>query len=96
MDVHTENIKMYINDIRKNMAKIRSWRHLEKTYDTKYALTQLLTNIYESSLETDIEFPRKLAITRRLASHVYQKVDFYIVYNLCKELMEMKFDDQNT
>ena len=75
-------------------GNIETAQDLERSLSPKYAVTQLITNIYEVSkkLQPDIlqsltEFNRiKTRTARQIASHDYVKVDFNIILNICKNL----------
>ena len=89
-------IRRYINDLGQiiDAYNIQSYQDLRKSLAAKYAVTQLITNIYELSkalhedtLKSLIEFNQiKIRTVRQLASHEYTKIDFKPVFEVCKQL----------
>ena len=90
-------ILRYIQNIRSSLEyeNIKSYKELEDSVSAKFAVTQLITNIYElskhiqiSSLNILIEFNKiRIRTTRQIASHDYAAVDFRLVYAICLKLI---------
>ena len=89
-------ILRYIGNIRQSLdhENVKSYEALENTISTKFAVTQLITNIYELSrhvqketLDSLNEFSRiRLRTTRQIASHDYASIDFKLVFTICTML----------
>jgi|GEM_PF-692743 len=89
-------ILKYIENIRQSLdhENVKSYEALEDTISTKFAVTQLITNIYElskhiqiSTLDSLKAFSKiRLRTTRQIASHDYAAVDFKLVYAICTRL----------
>ena len=92
-----EKLCKYIGDIKKiiDADSINSSRDLKMTLAAKYAITQLITNCYELSVNmrdetlcSMIEFQKiRLRTTRQIASHDYDRIDYNPVYAICLQLM---------
>ena len=90
-------ILSYIKNIKQvlEMENVKSSESLEDSIAAKYAVTQLVTNIYElskniqaSTLSTLQDFSKiRLRTTRQIASHDYASIDFKLVYAICVRLM---------
>jgi hypothetical protein len=91
-----EKVQSYINDIGEILKadNISSADALKNTLAAKYAITQLVTNIYELSRKLQDETLNKLENfnspvlrkARQISSHDYEAVDFRSIYNLCTQL----------
>ena len=89
-------ILRYVDDIQSILANdnIKSFQDLSKSLSAKYAVTQLITNVYELSrklqdttLQTLKNFNSPvLRKARQIASHDYDAIDFRSIYNLCMSL----------
>ena len=91
-------IRRYIRDLEQILEadNIKSFQDLKKSLAAKYAITQLITNIYELSdrmqdnaLKNLEEFSKlrvNLKTTRQIASHDYVSIDFKPVYEVCRQL----------
>ena len=74
--------------------KIKSDAELENSVAAKFAITQLITNIYEltrniqpATLQALRNFANiKLRTTRQIASHDYGSIDFRLVYAIAMKL----------
>ena len=99
-----EKILRYIQNIRQSLdhEKVKSYESLEDTVSTKFAVTQLITNIYEISkhmqattLDSLKEFGKiRLRTTRQIASHDYGSIDFRLVFNICTKLTAQPVSDE--
>ena len=110
-----EKILRYVGDIRECFEHydIKNYKDLESKRLAQYALTQIITNIHEMKKKmTDdvlLKLPElgkiRLANARNIASHDYDRIDFEIIYNICKkqilsdtvhnELTEVMKDDED-
>ena len=87
----------YIQNIEQVLAQedVKSFEALEDSVAAKFAVTQLITNIYEltkhmqtSTLDSFKEFGKiRLRTTRQIASHDYASIDFKLVYTICSRLI---------
>jgi len=76
------------------IEKVNSFRDLQQSVSAKYAITQLITNVYELSRKLQEETLLKLTNfnsptlrkARQIASHDYEATDFRSIYNLCSKL----------
>ena len=94
----------YIQNIRQSLdhESVKSYESLENTVSTKFAVTQLITNIYElskhiqtSTLDSLKEFGKiRLRTTRQIASHDYAAIDFKLVYIVCSRLIAQPVCDE--
>ena len=90
-----KKILHYIEDIRDcfEQYNIESYEDLNNKRLAQYALTQIITNIYELKKKMTDDFllnlPEfnkiRLANARNIASHDYDRLDFEIIYNICKK-----------
>ena len=97
-------ILRYIGNIRQSLdhESVKSYEALEDTVSTKFAVTQLITNIYELSkhiqpttLDSLKEFGKiRLRTTRQIASHDYAAIDFKLVFNICTRLTAKSVQDE--
>jgi len=89
-------ILRYIDDIQAILDNdnVKSFQDLSNSLSAKYAVTQLLTNVYElsrklqdSTLQSLKGFNSPvLKKARQIASHDYDAIDFRSIYNLCLNL----------
>ena len=89
-----EKILCYIGDIRECFEHydIKGYSDLADKRLAQYALTQILTNIHEARKrltdETLLKMPEfnkiRLATSRNIASHDYDRLDFETVYIICQ------------
>jgi len=89
-------ILKYIANIRNCLdhEKVISYESLEDSISTRFAVTQLITNIYELTKHMQIEtldsltdFNKiRLRTTRQIASHDYGSIDFKLVFAICTRL----------
>jgi uncharacterized protein with HEPN domain len=99
-----EKILKYIQNIRQALdhESVKSYESLEDTISAKFAVTQLITNIYElskhmqeTSLSSLKEFGKiRLRTTRQIASHDYASIDFKLVYTICLKLIAKSVSDE--
>jgi len=97
-------IKIYITDMQTILTtyEISSSDKLRNALAAKYAITQLITNIYELSRQLQATTLDKLPQfnspvlrkTRQIASHDYEAVDFRSIYNLCTQLINPVVQDE--
>ena len=97
-------ILSYIENIRQSLdhENVKSYEDLEDTVSTKFAVTQLITNIYELSrhiqattLDSLKEFGKiKLRTTRQIESHDYAAIDFKLVFAICVRLTKESVQDE--
>ena len=88
----------YINDIQTIILEeeISSYQDLANSLSAKYAVTQLITNIYELSRKLQDETLRssssfskiKTRTARQVASHDYSSVNFQAIFSICTQLSE--------
>jgi len=99
-------ILKYIGDIKQILINesIKSYQNLENSLAAKYAVTQLITNVYELStnlqpatLQLFTAFNSiEVSLARHISSHVYDKVNFRIIYRICTQLTDDNiFDELN-
>ena len=97
-----ERIIIYINDMKTIIKDMKSYTELENSVAEKYAITQLITNIYEtiSKLQKDtfkqLKKLKKIRLyeTRNISSHHYIDIDFKIIFDICQKLTtnDVKFE----
>jgi len=97
-------ILSYVENIRQSLdhESVKSYEALEDTVSTKFAVTQLITNIYELSkhiqaatLDSLKEFSKiRLRTTRQIASHDYASIDFKLVFTICTRLTAKSVQDE--
>ena len=97
-----KKILEYIDDIKDcfDHYSIESYKNLENKRIAQYAITQIITNIYElkkkigdETLSKLPEFDKiRLAGARNIASHNYDRVNFEIIYDICKMLLNVKIE----
>lgn len=88
---YIEEIKMIIDD-----GNIASFQDLKASLIHKYAVTQIITNIYELSKKMqdstlqELKYldMRMLRTARQIASHNYDALDFRSIFNLCSDLAD--------
>ena len=96
----------YIRELEQIIAtyNIQSFQDLRISLAAKYAVTQLITNIYELTkalqeltLQSLTEFNKiKLRTARQIASHHYDAIEFRTVYNICLKLAsEIVYNELN-
>lgn len=91
-------ILKYIGEIKEILERdgIASFQDLQDSLSTKYAITQIITNVYELSRKLQESALEKLKNfntptlrkARQIASHEYDAVDFMVIYNLCINLTD--------
>ena len=99
-------IHNYISELGQiiNSYNIQSFQDLRRSLAAKYAVTQLITNIYELSkmlqedtLKSLTVFDQiKIRTVRQLASHEYTKIDFKPVFEICRQLTSKSVLDELT
>lgn len=95
--IYVEKIIKYIDDIKHCFEhfNISSHNDFKAERISQFAVTQIITNIYEVKKkitpETLLMLPEfdklKIAGARNIASHDYEQVNFRIVYDICNMLM---------
>jgi uncharacterized protein with HEPN domain len=105
-DRHTAaKIQKYIADIKQILSNdnIGCFQELRRSLSAKYAITQLITNIYETArrfreeaLKTSLPTFSNINLkrTRQLASHDYMSIDFKPVFEICQQLMSKKVREE--
>lgn len=101
-----KGIQAYIGDLQQIItdSNIQSFQDLKKSLAPKYAVTQLITNIYELSkelhsdtLQSLVEFSKiNIRVVRQLASHKYKLIDFKPVFATCLQLTSESVSNELT
>ena len=97
-------ILKYVNDIKDCFEhfNIISHNDFKAARLSQFAITQIITNIYEikkmvtpETLTSLPEFNKiKIAGARNIASHDYEQINFRMIYDICDMLMNKKVLDE--